>query len=477
MAKQRHKTPITDEARAILRAGVEKAQQAVSAGPDLLPYLRNDYGNSQRLIALYGSDLRYCHEMRKWLLWDRRRWKPDATGGVYRLAKRTMVEFVRQAFETDNEDLQSFAVSSLNERRISHLLILAQSDLYVEPHQFDAHPMLLNCWNGTVELDTGVLRPHSREDYLTKLVHVEYHPEAPCPRWRGFLREVLEELLLDYVQRAFGYSLTGLTNEKAVFALYGPGNSGKTTLLTTFRELIPEYAVVIQADTLMSRAHESNNTQADLCDLRGARFVHTSECEAGQRLSQSRLKAITQGMGSIKATRKYENPITFPETHKLWLDTNERPAIKNIDDQATFNRLHPIPFLRAIPREKIDPSLASKLKAEAEGILAWALAGSLAWFERGLDKPPEVEAATEQWRAENDNIGRFIEECCINGDAFRAKAKQLYEAYRKWADTSGEKVIAPNKDFAPRLVARGYKRKHTDKGEVYEGIGLKAEGS
>jgi putative DNA primase/helicase len=476
MGKQPHKPSITQEAHAILR-GKQPERKVVPAAPNLLGYLRNDHGNSQRLTAMFGADLRYCHEMRKWLAWDGRRWKSDATGRAYRLAKRAMVEFVRQAFEGTDEELQSFAVGSLNERRISHLLILAQSEIYVEPHQLDAHPKLLNCLNGTIVLDTGELRPHSREDYLTKLVHVEYHPKAQCPRWRGFLSEVLEELLLDYIQRAFGYSLTGITIEKAVFAPYGPGNSGKTTLLTTFRELIPEYAVVIQADTLMSRAHDSNNTQADLCDLRGARFVHTSECEAGQRLSQSRLKAITQGMGSIKATRKYENPITFPETHKLWLDTNERPAIKNVDDQATFNRLHPIPFLRAIPREKIDPSLASKLKAEAEGILAWAVAGSLAWFQRRLDKPPEVEAATEQWRAENDNIGRFIEECCVKGDAFSGKAKQLYEAYRKWAETSGEKVIASNKDFAPRLVARGHNRKHTDKGEVYEGIGLRAEGN
>ena len=409
--------------------------------------------------------------MRKWLLWDRRRWKPDATGREYRLAKRTMVEFARQAFETDSEDLQSFAVSSLNERRISHLLILAQSDLYVEPHQLDAHPMLLNCLNG----NTGILRPHSSEDYLTKLVHVEYHPQAQCPRWCRFLREVLEERLLDYIQRAFGYSLTGITIEKAVFAPYGPGNSGKTTLLTTFRELIAEYAVVIQADTLMSRGHDSNNTQADLSDLRGARFVHTSEGEAGQRLSQSRLKAITQGMGSIKATRKYENPITFPETHKLWPDTNERPAIKNVEDQATFNRLHPIPFLRAIPREKIDPSLASKLKAEAEGILAWAVAGSLAWCERRLDKPSEVEAATEQWRAENDSIGRFIEECCVVGNAFSARASYIYSAYRQWTEKSGEKIVASDREFSARLISRNYQKRDTNIGHRYDGIGLRTE--
>jgi len=268
--------------------GNPKSPVALPSPPDLLTYLRNDYGNSQRLITLCGPDLRYCHPMRKWLIWDGRRWKVDTTGEANRLAILSMMEFVRQAFGSDDERLQSFAIGSLNERKISRLLILAQSAIYLEPHQLDSHPMLLNTLNGTIELDTGYLLPHRREDYLTKLVHVEYHPDATCPRFRQFLREVLDEGLLDYVQRALGYSLTGDTIEKAVFALYGPGNSGKTTLLTTIRELIHEYAVVIQADTLMARAHDTNNTQADLCDLRGARFAHTSECEASQRLSQSR---------------------------------------------------------------------------------------------------------------------------------------------------------------------------------------------
>jgi putative DNA primase/helicase len=464
MARRQHKIRITAEANAILMGKV---------APDLLAPLRNDHGNSERLIALYGRDLRYCHAMRKWLVWDGRRWKPDTTGEAYRLAKRAMREFVRQAFETPDEEIQSFAVGSLNERRISHLLILAQSEIYVEPEQLDCQSMLLNALNGTIELDTGKLRPHRREDYLTKLVHIDYRPDAECPRWRQFIGEVLDESLLDYVQRAFGYSLTGVTIEKAVFALYGPGNSGKTTLLTTFRELIAEYSVVIQADTLMSRAHDSNNTQADLADLRGARFVHTSECEASQRLSQSRLKSITQGMGSIKATHKYENPITFPETHKLWLDTNERPAITNVDDQATFNRLHPIPFPRAVPKENIDFGLGRKLKDEAEGILAWAVAGAKEWCVRGLDKPPEIESATQVWRAENDNIGRFIDDCCVIGDTFGARARDIYGSYKQWAETSGEKIIASDREFSTRLIARGFSKKHTERGWRYEGIGLR----
>jgi putative DNA primase/helicase len=180
-------------------------------------------------------------------------------------------------------------------------------------------------------------------------------------------------------------------------------------------------------------------------------------------------------MGTIKATRKYENPISFSESHKLWLDTNERPGIKNVDDRATFNRLHPIPFLRAIPKDEIDQDLGAKLRSEAEGILAWAVAGAKVWCEQGLDKPPEVEAATEDWRAESDSIGRFIEDCCVTGDAFSARAKAIYSAYRHWAETSGEKAIASDREFSARLISDGYEREEDKRGRYYEGIGLRAE--
>jgi putative DNA primase/helicase len=219
---------------------------------------------------------------------------------------------------------------------------------------------------------------------------------------------------------------------------------------------------------------ETNNTQADLADLRGARFVMTSETEEGQRLSQGKLKRITQGMGKIKAVRKYENPIEFPETHKLWMDTNSKPKIRAADDQATFNRLHPIPFTVTIPKEEIDKSLPKKLLAEAEGILAWAVAGELKRRKYGLDKPAEISAANDEWRAENDQLGRFIEDSCVLTEGARTRARKLYERYQEWAKGSGEGVMSET-NFGNRLKARGFEKEHTRLGAEYVGIAIRSD--
>ncbi len=468
---------------------LRRYQETEHAGevPDLITSLHNDHGNAERLIALYGDDLKYCHAYKKWLVWDGMRWAVDDTDQARRLAKMTMLEFLKQTIDRGtNEKAEKFARSSLDARRIGSMLSMAECEIYIRPADLDTHPFALNFLNGTVDLRTGALRDHRRSDFITKLVRYRHTPSAACPRWLTFLDQVMgggpealeadldrSRRLVAYLRRALGYSLTGTTIEKAVFIPFGTGDNGKSTMLSTFRHLIEEYSVLLQVDTLMVR-QESNNTQADLADLRGARFVQTSETEEGQRLAQGKLKRITQGMGKIKATRKYENPIEFAETHKLWMDTNRKPTIRDVDDKATFNRLHPIPFTVTIPKERIDRELPDKLLGEAEGILAWAVEGARLWYAEGLAKPAEVEAAKEQWREDMDQLGRFIDERCIAGEGCRASASALYADYKQWATDGGERSSLTSTAFGTKLADRGFAKIHSERGAVYIGVGFRS---
>ena len=460
------------------------APEADRQTPNLLLEIHRDHGNAARLIAMYGADLRYCHAFKKWLYFDGQRWRVDESGHARTLARFTMVEFLRQAVAAGMEPAQKFAKESLDSKRITNMLLEAQSDLSVSPANLDTHPYLLNFLNGTVDVRSGRLHPHDRGQFITKMVRYDYRPSATCPTFQRFLERIMgvspdasegllerAERLIAYLQKALGYSLTGTTCEKAVFLLHGGGDNGKSTLLALFLELLEEYAVLLQIDSLMVR-QESNNTQADLADLRGARFVMTSETEEGQRLAEGKLKRITQGMGRIKAVRKYENPIEFNESHKLWIDANHLPQVRGTDN-AIWNRLHPIPFLVTIPKAEQDRDLRSKLLAEAEGILAWAVAGAMRWHRDGLGKPPEVEQAGAAWRTESDQTGRFLEACCVVGEFASVVSRPLYQTYRKWAEEVGERS-QPEKIFFKRLAEQGFKSRHTMKGNLYEGVGLVA---
>ncbi len=248
-------------------------------------------------------------------------------------------------------------------------------------------------------------------------------------RWLLFVEQMFGDLA-GWVQKAVGYSLTGITREKVVFLLLGPTDTGKTTFLTTLKTIFADYSSLIQIDTLMWSRTQDSNTLADLADLRGARFVVTSETEEGQRLRESKLKRITQGMGDIKAVRKYENPITFPETHKLWIDANFAPVIRGADD-AIWKRLLPIPCKNK-PDEK-DPELAGKLLHESEAIVNWVVAGAIRYFNEGLGRPESIEATRDSWKSDMDYFADYISERLVKEKGAWIGASEFYQDFYDWA--------------------------------------------
>jgi putative DNA primase/helicase len=454
-----------DDVQHILRTGE----------PDLLKdHGFHDHGNSQRLVALYGDRLRYCHAMKKWLVWDGRRWNADTNGKSCRLAKQTIQRFVVQAVSAPAAEkaIVQFATRSLDERNIAHLLKMAESEIYVDVQRLDTHPMLLNARNGTIDLATGTLRPHCADDYITKLVDLDYDPVAECPCWLRFLSEIMDgsEELVDYLQIALGYSITGDVSEKTVFVAHGSGDNGKTTMLSVVRDLIRDYAAVVALDLLTTR-DESNNVAAARANLFGARLVTSSETEEGQRLSAARLKRICQGPGGeIEACRKYENPINFPETHKLWIDANHRPELP-ASDAAVWNRLRLIPFTVKIPKDRQDRDLKTKLMGEAGGILAWLVEGACRWRASGLPASRTVAEATATWRDEMDRLAAYLEEHTVRADDAEAwlANQNLYGSYKSWCESNGERELS-NVRFSREMEAMGYRKDHRKTGNVWLGI-------
>lgn len=445
---------------------------ATEQEPDLLIQLFNDVGNAQRLLAVHGKNLRYCPAMKKWLVFDGHRFRLDDKNTILKLTQEVMLKFLQQAIAKNNKDGSQFALgSSLNSHRLDSAIRMAEPHVPVTPEEMDADPYLLNFRNGTLDLRSFELMPHSSERMITKLVHTDYVLKARCPRFDLFVERILGPLS-GYVQKAIGYSLTGITSEKAVFLCYGKTNSGKTTFLELFRHLFAEYATLIMVDALTFREHEDNNSKADLADLRGARFAMTSETEEGQRLKEGKLKRITQGQGLIKSVRKYENPIEFPETHKLWLDCNHKPVIHGTDD-AIWRRLRLIPFERPLADSEIDDQLPVKLREnEAEGIIAWAVEGTRNWQRERLGRIAEVDKATNNWRSEQDHLGAFRQSRCFESEMVSVSADPLYQQYRRWAEEAGERPMTQTM-FGTRLAEVFEKGKDGRGRVVYHGIALK----
>ena len=138
-----------------------------------------DAGNAQRLVDAHGEDLRYCHPWRRWLAWDGQRWATDETGAVMRMAKATTREMYAAAAACDNDadrkSLGAWARQTESRKHLDAIVALAQSEpgIPILPVDMDADPWLLNVTNGTIDLRTGALREHRRDDRITKRAGTE----------------------------------------------------------------------------------------------------------------------------------------------------------------------------------------------------------------------------------------------------------------------------------------------------------------
>lgn len=453
------------------------------------PHVRfTDAGNGKRFARRYGEMMRWCTTWKSFLVWDGKRWARDQEEqasrwaretifGIYEEGQRyatlatsdTVSEEERKKYALKAEGLLKHAVKSENGSRIREMMHLAKMDLTILPSRLDADPWLLNCLNGTVDLRTGALRSHKKDDYLTKITQVAYDPRARCPTWEAFLERIMDgrQDLISYLQRATGYSLTGDIREQCLFLAYGTGQNGKSTFLNNLRDLCGDYG---QQAAFSSFMHTDRETvRNDLAGLRGSRYVSAVEGGEGKRLAENLVKLVT-GEDKLTVRFLFQEYFSFLPEFKLWLGTNHKPVIKGTDF-AIWRRIQMIPFTVTIPPEERDDHLNKKLKEEWPGILAWAIRGCLEWQREGLQVPEIVKVATNEYRQEMDVFTGWLNECCVQQPQATAKSSDLFSSYQQWTN---DKTITQTA-FGRRLREQGFtKEKNSMSCIVWRGVGLLA---
>jgi putative DNA primase/helicase len=399
-------------------------------------------------------------------------WSKDESGEIHRRAKQTVKAMLHEAADLDGDRckiLVTHEQRSESEGRLNAMVSLARSEKGVPVRlvDFDADPMLFNCMNATIDLGTGKPREHSRTDLISKVAPVEYEPNAECPTWRDFLDTVTDNNadLTEYLQRCVGYSLTGQTREHALFLLYGTGANGKSTFLEVLRHVFGDYSQAADFGSfLFSNGQAVRN---DLAKLNGARFVTANESDSGKRLDETVVKQMTGG-DTVSARFLYGEHFEFTPQFKLWLGTNHKPTIRG-QDEGVWRRIRLIPFTVSIPRTKQDHMLKDKLKLESPGILNWALEGLAQWQVEGLQEPAVVKDATKEYRADQDVIGHFLDARCAKEAGLESPARELYQAYKLWAEQTGEWVMN-ERFFSNALAERGFKKVRQSDGMLWKGI-------
>ena len=436
-----------------------------------------DSTNALRLLREHGRDIRYLPAWKKWLVWNGKHWETDEGGAlVHEKGLESVHNIYDEMLNTDDyrerNEIENFGKISESYRRREAMVKTAQliKALNIRADDLDKNPWLLNVKNGTINIKTGEFREHRQEEMITKIATVDYDPTADCPLWKQFVREVMnfKPDLITFLQTAAGWALTGNIAEQTMFIFYGSGANGKTTFLNTIMDLLGDYALASPIETFMKKSNDQNTN--DIARLRGTRFVSTTEAEQGQRLSEPLIKKIT-GNDQMTARFLYGEYFNFTPTFKLFMATNHKPIIKGTD-HGIWRRIMLVPFTNTIPKEKQDKSLEDKLKKEASGILNWLLEGTKRWQQEGLNAPPVILNATDEYRGEMDVIGNFLQERCIQKKEYTIRIRELYKSYADWCDGNNEHAVS-ERFFTMRLKEMGFEQTRTSEARYWSGLAFR----
>jgi len=328
-----------------------------------------------------------------------------------------------------------------------------EDPLIVRMDEFDADPYLLGVANGVLDLRTGEYRPARPGDLIRRTTSVAWDSttgiNTPCPTWEAFVREIVgeDDDVAAFIQRVFGYAITGLSCEPLFVVLAGEGRNGKTVMVETLGKVCGDYMLPIGVELLLDQgqARDVDRPSPTIMSLNGTRIAYASEPDDNRRFSVSRVKWLS---GDDRLTGRYmweRDPTSFYPTHTLFLLTNHKPHA-GAHEYAFWDRLRLVNFPfryvdnpRAENERLRDRTLPGRLEQELPGILAWLVKGSLIYQRDGISPPPSVLAATEEYMRDEDMMQDFVDECLVRIDGTglseperRTTSPEIYELYSRW---------------------------------------------
>jgi len=445
-----------------------------------------DTGLARRLVLEAKGSLRYVREWKSWLSWDGRRWIHDEAGlAPQHIAKKVGDALWHDLAQLPHERRESalpFVKAAASSRAIDAAVKLARSEpeVIVSARELDQHDYLLNVLNGTLDLKSAKILPHSQDNLITHLAEVQFDETATCPRWRQFIDEVTDgdQELAAFLQRSCGLALSGDVTEQSLWLHYGEGRNGKSTLLIILSDILGSYAGPAPFDMLLAKENRSREAENQFATLAGLRLATAIEADGGSRFSEATVKILTGG-DPVQARQRYGHPWKLRPTWKLHLAVNDKPVVRGTDE-GIWRRLKLTPWLRRFEGRNDNRNLKDELREERNGILNWCLTGFTDWRENGGLRPPEsVLAATQEYRGENDTIGLWIAECCLQDPNAAGVAMALFSSYRTWCEARGERPTTQTA-FGRALHRLGFEKERPTFGPyrfktIRRGIGLIAD--
>ena len=321
--------------------------------------------------------------------------------------------------------------------------ILVQKDL----RELNANPFIINLKNGLYNLQEDKLVEHTPDYYSTVQLNASYDPKAQCPRFKQYLKEVLDADQIPLIQEMLGYFLVPITRAQKCFVIVGEGGAGKSQLLLVLNQ------VLLGSENVSNVSWQALNERFKTAELFGKLANIFADLPTKNIDDNGIFKALV-GEDYLTVEKKNKNPFSFQSKARLLFSCNTIPRNLGDKSEGFYRRLILIRFDHAVPEDIKDPNLLEKLRNEADGIFLFALEGlrRLIGNNYKFSVTERNNRELDQYREESDNVLSFVGECCELGEGFDYGSTELYNAYKGFCDDSGVKPYS-QKNFVKQLMA------------------------
>jgi len=424
---------------------------------DLCSFSADDAGNGDAMHSLYGPEFLWC-SARGWFHYTGTHWELDTDGArVRRYAVETLRKRRHAAVDAGIEAIVKCTKG--DESRVNGCVSRFKTLVCVNIDSFDSNPDALNCKNGVLNLRTGTIEPHNRSQLFSYCLPVAYAPGG-ITEWLDYLHSVVGggQEVIEYLQMALGYSLTGHTREETLFYLYGPTRSGKGSLAEAFMSLLPVPISTMVDFNSFTAKREGDVSNFDLAPLKPSRMIFASESNRSQSLNPAKIKQLTGG-DQIRACFKHKDFFAYRPQFKVWMLSNH-PVNGDPEDDALWGRVRVIEFPNSFLGIE-DKSKKARLKEPdvLAGILYWTVQGAIKWYAlgaRGLTTPESIKKTTQAHRAELDYVQQWLDACCEEYEEKWVANEEVIKSYTDWCKSNNVQYAKSPVALSQSLKAKGY---------------------
>lgn len=443
-------------------------------------YDLNDTGNAIRFIDRFGTNIRYNFDNKVWMVFDGKTWVEDSKQIVKKQADIMINEMKVEAIQEPDKDLRNeklknvkhLSSNSGKEAMLKEAMHIGNTPTVNKDYNTDNY--LLNCFNGIVDLKTGNLISHDKKYMMSKNTRVECDLVNEPKRWIQFLKEIFNgsQEMVDFIQIALGYTLTGDTKEQVMFQCYGEGANGKSVFFDIVYAIMGDYGLNSQIESFLAKVNQNAGANSEIARMNGARFIRTNEPNDNSRMNEGLVKQLVGG-DVTTARFLYGKEFEFAPVFKLWIATNYKLVVRGTDT-GVWRRMIVVPFKVTFEGARKDKNLKEKLMKELPQILGWCVKGCLKWQKTELIPPKEIENETNAYMQEMDIVLKFINDCVKESPYERVKASDVFKEYKYWAKSSNEWDGMTQAKFGIEM-GKKFEKKNINGYVYYMGIILKKD--